>query len=337
MKEVVKSTFVISLDFELHWGVCDSRRVDQYHDNLIGVREAIPRILDLFEEYGIHATWATVGLLFYGRRDDLLAALPSLRPTYENPALSAYNVIPLIGEDEASDPFHFGRDLLERIRRTPHQEIATHTFSHYYCIDAGQTVDQFRADLAAALEAASTLGVKIDSIVFPRNQISPPYVAACAEFGIRAYRGRERSPTYTPAGDGHERAGKRVLRLLDSYVNLTGDHAIAPHDALEGNLINIPASRFLRPFHPRLRSLEPLKRRRITQSMTRAAERGQIYHLWWHPHNFGVYLGENAANLRAILEHYRRLAESYGMRTRTMGELATELRLTEMTVGAPTG
>src|SRR5262245_13071649 len=55
---------VISLDFELHWGVRDKRPVDgSYRENLLGAREAIPRMLDLFEEFGIAATWATVGFL----------------------------------------------------------------------------------------------------------------------------------------------------------------------------------------------------------------------------------------------------------------------------------
>ena len=56
---------VISLDFELHWGVRDKRPVDgPYRENLLGAREAIPQMLDLFEEFGVAATWATVGFLF---------------------------------------------------------------------------------------------------------------------------------------------------------------------------------------------------------------------------------------------------------------------------------
>ena len=61
---------VISLDFELHWGVRDKRPVDgPYRENLLGAREAIPRMLDLFEEFGVAATWATVGFLFAKNRD----------------------------------------------------------------------------------------------------------------------------------------------------------------------------------------------------------------------------------------------------------------------------
>lgn len=41
--------FVISLDFELHWGVRDHRSVDEYRPNLLGVRQALPAMLELFE------------------------------------------------------------------------------------------------------------------------------------------------------------------------------------------------------------------------------------------------------------------------------------------------
>ena len=73
---------VISLDFELLWGVRDHATRDSYGANVLRGREAIPRILDLFEHYGIAATWATVGLLMAESRDELLASLPpeELRP-----------------------------------------------------------------------------------------------------------------------------------------------------------------------------------------------------------------------------------------------------------------
>lgn len=50
----------------------------------------------------------------------------------------------------------------------------------------------------------------------------------------------------------------------------------------------IPA--ILRPYSAALKSLEPLKLKRITSELDCAAQEGLIYHLWWHPHNFGVNL-----------------------------------------------
>lgn len=71
---------MISLDFELLWGVRDHADRDSYGRNVLGAREAIPRILEMFEKHGISATWATVGFLFCESRDELMEILPPPRP-----------------------------------------------------------------------------------------------------------------------------------------------------------------------------------------------------------------------------------------------------------------
>src|SRR5262249_3591019 len=142
---------VISLDFELNWGVRDSRPGPGYRANLLGVREVVSGLLDLFARYRIHATWATVGLLFCRSREEMLDSAPVLRPQYADPRLSPYADILRVGASEAQDPLHYGASLIDRIRRAPRQEIATHTFSHYYCNEPGQDLAAFEADLAAAI------------------------------------------------------------------------------------------------------------------------------------------------------------------------------------------
>src|SRR5438445_10039723 len=104
--------FVILFDFELMWGVRDHLNVAQYGGNVRGVREAIPRLLDLFERCGIRATWATVGFLFCETRDELIASLPALRPSYRNKALSNYEYLGEVGRNDSDDPHYFGFRLL---------------------------------------------------------------------------------------------------------------------------------------------------------------------------------------------------------------------------------
>ena len=58
--------------------------------------------------------------------------------------------------------------------------------------------------------------------------------------------------------------------------------------------------------------------------MTQAAKRGEIYHLWWHPHNFGVNQTENLAGLETILKHYATLEKSFEMKSKTMAEVTPE-------------
>jgi hypothetical protein len=169
----------------------------QAHDcrlrpQLLGVRAVVPALLDLFAGRAISCTWATVGFLFFGSKDELLAALPRLRPAYANRRLSPYEDIAAIGVDERSDPYHYGRSLLERIPSYPRQEIGTHTFSHFYCLEEGGEPEAFRADLEAARDAADRIGVKLASIAFPRHQMSGEHLRICRELGLRAFRGNER-------------------------------------------------------------------------------------------------------------------------------------------------
>ena len=130
-------TFVISLDFELHWGVRDHRTVADYRENLLGVRRVVPALLALFSEYGIRATWATVGFLFFESNDELMAALPSERPAYVDKRFDPYAALGEVGKNEADDPFHFAPTLIRMIQAAPQQEIATHTFSHFYAMADG--------------------------------------------------------------------------------------------------------------------------------------------------------------------------------------------------------
>jgi hypothetical protein len=54
---------VISLDFELYWGVRDAIKLQDYTMHLAGVQKVIPLLLRLFKKYGINATFATVGFI----------------------------------------------------------------------------------------------------------------------------------------------------------------------------------------------------------------------------------------------------------------------------------
>ena len=310
---------VISFDFELFWGVRDSTTLAKYGPNILGVRKAVPRLLEVFEKYGIRATWSTVGFLFFDDKDELLAHLPDVRPRYADQLLSPYHAINEIGRNEKSDPYHFGLSLIRRIRECPGQEIGTHTFSHYYCLAAGQDEAAFRADLEAAKRAGARIGVQLKSITFPRHQINDAYLRICRDLGLIAFRGHPRSWMHDP--DRRKTPLRRALRFADSYVAISGPDAVFPGRHPSG-LIDVPASRFLRPFSPRARSLEGLRFRRIAGAMKRAARERAIYHLWWHPHNFGANMDENFAMLRRLMETFRELALESGMQASTIGEIA---------------
>jgi hypothetical protein len=47
-----------------------------------------------------------------------------------------------------------------------------------------------------------------------------------------------------------------------------------------------------------------------------------LFHLWWHPHNFGKNTDQNMSFLRSILDHYKTLEEKFVFRSATMAEVA---------------
>lgn len=312
---------VISLDMELMWGVRDHRTRDDYGHRVLGERQAIPAMLDLFERKGIHATWAVVGFVMCDGRDELLARAPAERPTYQNPVYSAYSYLSEAGDSERSDPYYFAPSLIRRISSCPHQEISTHTFSHYYCLEPGQTPAQFGSDLDSAIRLLQDWNLGCSSIVFPRNQYSMPYLQACASRGITVFRGNEKSWFYKGVPGEDQNRLRRLGRLADSYMPLTGSNIQRPEQV--GGLTNIPSSRLLRPYNERLRHLEPARLARITRAMTKAARTGAIFHLWWHPHNFGADTNKNVEFLGRIVEHYHMLSDRFGMSSLSMSEAAS--------------
>lgn len=321
--ERLPGAFVISLDFELHWGFCDHRPLDDaLKAELLNARRAAERILALFAERKIHASWATVGFLMLQNREQMDRTAPQdRRPVYSNGRLDSYRVS--IGENEAEDPYHYATSLVKKIIAAPGQEPASHTFSHYYCLEPGQNSDSFRADTKAAAEAAGLHGIQPRSIVFPRNQHNPAYSEILREHGIAAYRGNPEHRLYRAAEHMRDQAlCRRAGRLLDTYVNLSGDNLQSWEELDRGKTpLNIRASRFLRPWSAKLAILEPLKIRRIRRGIRKAAETGSIFHLWWHPHNFAANTEKNLANLSLILDEFENCRERYGMRTLNIGEI----------------
>ena len=314
---------VISLDFELHWGVRDKRSVADYRENLLGARCAVPAMLALFEEFGVRATWAIVGLLFAESRREMLERLPARRPSYRRPELSPYEALAEVGADERDDPFHFAPSLIQRIAASPGQEIATHTFGHYYCLEDGATADALRDDLAAAVAVTrDKVGRTPRSIAFPRNQFDAESLAVCGALGLVAYRGNPRGWAYRARRDADESPMRRALRLVDAYVPVTGSHAGWPARNGGRAPLDVAATRYLRPYMPRRRHLEPLRVRRIEAEMRRAARDGLVCHLWWHPHDFGRDLRENLGVLTRLLTSFRALRERRGMESLTMAEVA---------------
>lgn len=307
---------VISLDFELFWGVRDHRTKEEYGENILGVREVIPQMVSLFEKYGIHVTYAIVGLLLCKSKAEIKTYLPKLKPGYNNKHLSPYEDNYIDSLLDSDDPYHSAAELISQLRKSSNVEIGSHTFCHYYCKAKGQNLNEFEADINAAIKISTDNGLEIKSFVFPRNQCSQDYLKVCAKHGITHYRGNSHHTFGL-----RDRFINKSFRFLDSYFNILGDSCYNIDEIQEELLTNIKASRFLYPYSSKLKLFEGLRLKRIKNEMTRAAKENKVYHLWWHPHNFGKNQELNLRKLESILKHYEMLSKEYGFKSNTMSEI----------------
>ena len=326
---VNKGTFVISLDYEIHWGVFDAMTLESYGENLKNVNLVVDRLLVLCSKYEVKLTFATVGMLFADSKKELLEFNPNLKPTYTNTKLDPYQLIDSVGENEERDNLHFAHSKIKDIQENSNHEIGTHTYSHYNCLAHGQTLEQFEQDVIAAKNIGLAKGINVESIVFPKNQVNDEYLKICHKHGILSFRGTEESSIYRTTGSKlKKRFVKfiRMTRLLDGYFNVTGHNTYNVEKINSNNgIVNLPSSRFLRPYFKVLKILEPLKVKRINKSMAYAAKNKEMFHLWWHPHNFGTDIDENFKNLEEIFKEYKKLNQKYNFESITMSDLTKKV------------
>ena len=248
----------VSLDFELYWGLRDKRTIKEYEENLKGVKEAIEKILELFDKYEIHATWATVGFLFAQDVDELKISSPNIKPQYINTSLNPYQYI---SDNVVLESYcHFAPEIIDIICNHKNQEIGTHTFSHYYCLEDGQTAEAFRNDIEVAVEISGKRNLEIKSLVFPRNQWNEEYLSILDEYGITSYRGNEKGWLYKATNGSDENIARRALRLIDSYINISGANSYPIKSINTEKPFNIPSSRFLRPVSKSFSKFENMRK-----------------------------------------------------------------------------
>lgn len=319
-------TLVISLDFELMWGILDHDDPMAYKNNIAGARHVILRMLKLFEEHHIHATWGIVGLIANKGVADCKEKIPELLPQYTDVKLSSYSHFEEL-EDIGAE-YLCAPELIRRIADTKYQEIGSHTYSHYYCAEEGQSKEEFRCDLRKAREVLAPYSSRLRSLIFPRNQLNNGYADVMLEEGFVNYRGNEKMWIYHPCGHRKSRGIiRRLLRLADHYLNISGYNCYDDSEVQDAHgMNNVRSSRFFRPYSRQLFFLEPLKLHRIKMQMKHAAAHHQIFHIWWHPHNFGVNIEENFRNLMEVIQYYECLKKKYGMKSLSMGEVGDRIK-----------
>lgn len=317
-----KGTLVISLDFELLWGVFDKVIWQKKIEYFSATRKVIPSMLQLLEKYDIQCTWATVGMLFNENWDEWGENIPKVLPEYINDKLSAYIYGKSI-RSKKSEPLCFAPDLIKLINKTSGQEVGTHTYSHYYCLEPGQDLPAFKADIEKSKELAVKFSIDLESLVFPRNQFNTEYLDVCSYEGI--INVRSNPEVWYWKNTQNDSLAQKIFRTGDAYLGKK-DKTYQPSDVglINGQLTSQKASRLLRPYTTG-KFLNKLKLKRVLDEITQAAKRNEVYHLWWHPHNFGNAPEENMEDLEIILKHFDTCRNKYGMQSRNMASLGSKV------------
>lgn len=306
--------FLVSLDFELLWGVYDHETKESFHKQIVDARRGVVELLKLFDKYDVHATWATVGLIFMDDHTELQKYCPEIKPIYKRAELSAYSHFDQVGQNEEQDIYHYAGSLIRKILEYPNQEIGSHTFSHYYCKEC-EDLDAFREDLKSAKRIAyDKYGMELSSLILPRNQFSKDCAQVAAELGFSSIRGNLNS-VYED-----KNFLSRLIRIADTYFNVCGMKCYEKSKCIEKGFVNLRSSRFLRKYNKKLFFLEPLKISCIKRQMYYAAKTGRIFHIWWHPHNLGNNLEEFLNQVEILLKYYKKLSEKYGFISKNLAE-----------------
>ena len=307
---------LISLDFELHWGRFDKYALEDYQAYYQNTLEVIPKFLELFEKFGIHATWATVGSLLADNWEEWESFAPETRPRFENPKYSAYEW----AKNKPNQSGLFAPQLAKSVSQTPGQEVGSHTFSHYYTGLKGSDLESFKADLIASKKITEAkLGMNPISLVFPRNQYHPGYIAAAKELGFLNFRTNPLDWFWENTAE--ETLLKKIFRTGDTLIPLGKRTSFLPSLSKNGE---IPASRLLRPYREGS-VFNKIRIDRIKSELKSACHRNEAYHLWWHPHNFGFFPDENLSILTQLLGFIQELKAEKGLISMNMNEYSSLL------------
>lgn len=305
--------FYLSFDFEKFWGISDLGVDSPYiNNNIANVDSVFPSILKLLDEYGVAATFATVGLLFSNRND--ISEFKKYDIPYINSKLNPFINLDKILKLE--DRIIFGGVALETLLKNKNHEIASHTFSHFYCLEKNVTIDDFENDLIYFKKITNHYEIK--TLIFPRNQFNPKFIPVLKKYGFKVLRVNNESSFIYKTRVSYSYF-IRFLRLIDRYFPIC---KISVSKIIENDGVFLQNdSRFFAPYIRKLSFLEPFKVYRIKKEMTFCAKNNLDYHLWTHPHNFGANSIEMLTQFKIILKHYKSLNELYGFKSKRMDEI----------------
>jgi len=310
--------FVFSLDTELAWGYFDKDEVRRNRFSPDGAREreSISRLLDVLDEFGISATWACVGHMFYESCEhcstcpilDWKGRYGSFEEVYET-----------------SHPLWYGADVIDQLlKRGARHEIAFHGYTHEVFDERTMSEHQAKTEIREWLRVAERRGVVPRSVVFPRNVVG--HLPLLEESGLLCFRGAE------PASDsGVLPYLGRIRRRLRQVPFVFAPPVYDLPSPDPSGLLNLPASpNYFKRSRGLGRLFDVLNLTKLSMSgairgVTRAAKESKVVHVWSHPCEFQT--DKDWAKLRHLFSHVSEHVSRGALQSVTMEQLARKARL----------
>ena len=304
--------FIFSLDTELSVGFFD---LDQERHQIFSAdgqreRKSIRSVLDMCDKYGIAATWAIVGHIFYSRCEYCqrcpIQAWQGKYQSYDE----AY------GTDH---PLWYGADVITQILASPQpKEIGFHGYTHRMFTESKMDAEEARFEIAEWKRLAARHNLQATSLVFPRNAIG--HLDVIKEAGFLTYRGRDPIPRLY-----------ELVPILESFDSLLSLSKLPMYDVntstIDPNgLVCLRGSQHLFNHNRQMETIldalgfHKLRLKRIFKGIRKAAAEGKMVHLWAHPWEFRT--PKDLEKLDAILSFTAEEITQGRMRSVTMTEMA---------------
>lgn len=304
--------FVVSLDTELGWGQFDTTDIEAKRATFEETPAVVDDLLALFDRHEIPVTWALVAHLLTecgGVHDEPAPDFEWVDWMTELPCRAGVD----------SDLW-YAPEILDAIQAaTVDHDIGLHGYTHMILGADGCSKPAAEAEIERALDILQTAGVDPDSFVYPRNEIGHRDVLAAR--GIDTVRGvndRWFERNAVP------RLAKPGFRHLDEAARITPP-TVTP--SRRQGLVEIPGSQVFRPYHGGWQyTPRHSQRDRAKKGLQRAAETGEIFHLWFHPSNLADDPVALLSELDAVLATAATLRDAGELNVMSMADVATAFR-----------
>ena len=268
--------FIFSLDTELAWGYYDRFEKSMFSLNGEKERESVHRLLEIFDEFNIIATWAVVGHLFYDKCENC-EVCPVLE--WKNKYRSFNEIY------ETNNPLWYGLDIIDLLQtKGSRHEIAFHGYTHKVFSEEKMTEQEAKTEIQEWQRLAARKNMIPLSVVFPRNQVG--HLQAFKDAGYICYRGDELHPKdYKIPFIG------KALNRIDLVIQIRTPQVYDLEENTTG-LVNLPSSRWLFGMNRKIEAvfdglgLHLLRIRKMVKAVKKSAREGKIIHIWAHPEEF---------------------------------------------------